>query len=212
MKHSLHFSLVFGICFYMLGYVITIMLILGFTFSIAGGNASEALGWMLQGCNSAVELMLSLAGSYLLWLGIMNVAKRAGLIDKLALLTERPLRKLMPNCGDASAPVTLNLAANFFGLGNAATPFGLEAMKRLSLADPRLTKDGIASDNICMFLALNASVIVLLPVGVLAIRAACGSSAPNSIVLPTFLSSVISAISAILLCKLFSRRKTHGSR
>ena len=71
----------------MLGYVITIMLILGFTFSIAGGNASEALGWMLQGCNSAVELMLSLAGSYLLWLGIMNVAKRAGLIDKLALLT-----------------------------------------------------------------------------------------------------------------------------
>ncbi len=196
----------------MLGYVITIMLILGYSCCIYTGNSANALNYMLEGANSAVELMLSLAGSYLLWLGIMNVAKRSGLIDALASKVEAPLRKLMPNVGAAAAPITLNLAANFFGLGNAATPFGLDAMKKLYEGGGEQTKRGIASNNICMFLALNSSAVELLPTSVIAIRSACGSENPNSIILPTLISSIISAVAAIMLCKLFERISKHECR
>lgn len=188
------------------------MLILGFAYCIYYGNPADALTFMLEGANASVELMLSLAGSYLLWMGIMNVAMKAGLIDGLAKLSEKPLRRLMPGIGNAAAPVTLNLAANFFGLGNAATPFGLEAMKQLSSCGGEQSGLGIATNNICMFLALNASAIELLPTTVIAIRAASGSENPNSIVLPTFISSIVSAIAAILLCKLFERSKQHERR
>ena len=112
----------------------------------------------------------------------------------------KPLRLLMPDAGDASASVTLNLAANFFGLGNAATPFGLDAMKRLNAVNPDKQS---ASNAICMFLALNASAIELMPTGVIAVRIACGSANAYDIVLPTFISSVFSAAAAILACKFF---------
>ena len=145
-------------------------------------------------------LSISLAGAYLLWMGLINVASEAGLIEKLAARMHKPLRLLMPDAGDASASVTLNLAANFFGLGNAATPFGLDAMKRLNAVNPDKQS---ASNAICMFLALNASAIELMPTGVIAVRIACGSANAYDIVLPTFISSVFSAAAAILACKFF---------
>lgn len=207
MKHFREYLFLSVISLSMLGYLITIMLILGFSYCIYYGSPSDALTYMLEGANASVELMLGLAGSYLLWMGILNIALKAGLIDGLASKVERPLRKLMPNVGDAAAPITLNLAANFFGLGNAATPFGLEAMKKLYANGGKQAEQGIATNNICMFLALNASAVELLPTTVIAIRAACGSTNPNSIVLPTFISSVISAVAAVLLCRLFERKK-----
>ena len=101
------------------------------------------------------------------------------------------------------APITLNLAANFFGMGSAATPFGLAAMKELQLA---AQKKGLptttASDAMCMFLALNASAIELLPTGVLTMRAAAGSEDVYCVVVPTFLASILSFLSAVLLCRL----------
>lgn len=181
-----------------MGFVFTIMLVWGIVLCVINGDADVAIDYMLEGADSAIELSISLAGSYVLWMGIMNVANRAGLIDLLAKKAERPLRLLMPDIGEAAAPVTLNLAANFFGLGNAATPFGLDAMKKLN--KNRLS---VASNSVCMFLVLNASAIEILPTTVIAVRAACGSQSPLSIALPTFISSVISAISAIVLCKIF---------
>ena len=165
-----------------------------------GGSGGTALDCLLAGADSAVELSISLAGAYLLWMGLINVASEAGLIEKLAARMHKPLRLLMPDAGDASASVTLNLAANFFGLGNAATPFGLDAMKRLNAVNPDKQS---ASNAICMFLALNASAIELMPTGVIAVRIACGSANAYDIVLPTFISSVFSAAAAILACKFF---------
>lgn len=191
----------------MLGYVTSFMILTGFLCCIINGNASQSLTYLLEGCNSSVELMLSLLGSYLLWLGLMNIVKRSGLIDKIAALFEKPLKVLMPNVGSAVTPITLNLAANFFGLGNAATPFGIEAMKELSRNSPLGGDSHIASDDICMFLALNASAVELLPTTVISMRSVCGSINPTSIVLPTFVSSIISAITAILICKVFSGRQ-----
>ena len=179
------------------------MISVGMLFCIMNGTADLALRYMLEGADSALELMLGLAGSYILWLGIMKVAERAGLVTALSRRMEKPLRLLMPNVGSAAAPITLNLAANFFGLGNAATPFGIEAMKELT--KNRGERSSIASNDVCMFLALNSSCIQLIPTSVIAIRAACGSSNPSSIILPTLISSILSSILTIILCKLCGR-------
>ena len=187
----------------MLGYFFVIMISVGMLFCIMNGTADLALRYMLEGADSALELMLGLAGSYILWLGIMKVAERAGLVTALSRRMEKPLRLLMPNVGSAAAPITLNLAANFFGLGNAATPFGIEAMKELT--KNRGERSSIASNDVCMFLALNSSCIQLIPTSVIAIRAACGSSNPSSIILPTLISSILSSILTIILCKLCGR-------
>ena len=182
----------------MMGFFFAVSCIIGIVLCCFGGSA--ALDCLLAGADSAVELSISLAGAYLLWMGLINVASEAGLIEKLAARMHKPLRLLMPDAGDASASVTLNLAANFFGLGNAATPFGLDAMKRLNAVNPDKQS---ASNAICMFLALNASAIELMPTGVIAVRIACGSANAYDIVLPTFISSVFSAAAAILACKFF---------
>lgn len=180
----------------MMGWVFSILIIVGVAGCLVNGQDPMTL--LTEGAESSVRLSLALAGSYLLWMGLMNVARRAGLVDKFARLMRRPLGLLMPDIGDAAGPVTLNLAANFFGLGNAATPFGLEAMRSLSR-----NANGTATREICMFLALNASAVELLPTGVIAVRAACGSVDPYSVVLPTLISSVFSAIAAVLICKAF---------
>ena len=168
------------------------------------GDPAGAVDAMMSGASEAITLCLSLGGTFMLWMGLMNVAREAGLIDKLGKAMAPLLRRLMPDSPGAIAPVTLNLSANFFGLGGAATPFGLEAMQEMEKYNSR---PGIATDDMCMFIALNSSAIELLPTGVLAMRAAAGSQDVYSIVLPTFIASVISAVCAVFMCKLLARLK-----
>lgn len=184
----------------MMGWIFAFMLISGFIMGVYNGSGTDMLSYMLEGTEQAVSLSLDLAGSYILWMGIMNIASKAGLINKLAKTAERPLKLLMRNIGEAAAPIALNLSANFFGLGNAATPFGIEAMKKLKGIS---SKGSTATDEMCMFLALNSSAIEIMPTAVIAIRIACGAGNPYSVVIPCFISSVISAAAAIGVCKLF---------
>lgn len=181
----------------MMGYIITILFTVGAALCAAGGVSP--LDELISGAEGAVKLCASLCASYVVWMGVMNVAKNAGLVDKLAKSMRRPLSRLMPGVSGAAAPITMNLAANFFGLGSAATPFGIEAMRELS----RENGGEKASANVCMFLALNASALELLPTNVLSIRISCGSNDPYSVVLPTLISSVFAAIAAIIGCKMF---------
>lgn len=180
------------------------MLLIGMAAGALSGNIQAVMDAMLAGAGEAVTLSLSLAGAYMLWMGLMNVGRRAGCVDALARAVDKPLKKLFPGAKKAVAPITLNLAANFFGAGSAATPFGLEAMKELSRGGSKRDAD-VATDDMCMFLALNSAAIEILPAGVLALRAAAGSQNVYCVVLPTFLASVISFASAAVFCKLFCR-------
>ena len=180
------------------------MICSGIVLAAIRGDPASVLSALTEGADNSMKLILTLCGSYLLWMGLINVANRAGLTEKLAKLMRRPLSLLMPNIGEAAAPIALNLSANFIGLANAATPFGIEAMKRLSEQNGRKPT---ASKEICMFLALNASAVELLPTSVIAVRAACGSSEPYSIVIPTFISSIFAALAAVLTCKCFEAFK-----
>lgn len=178
------------------------MLLLGIGFSVYHKNPDIILDSMLDGASEAVSLCVSLCGGYMLWMGIMNIAKDCGLIESLSRIMERPLRRLFPSSKKAIAPITLNLAANFFGMGSAATPFGLMAMKELKKES---SLKNIASDDMCMFLALNSSAIELLPTSVIALRAAFGSQDAYNVVIPTFIASIFAFASAIIASKIFAR-------
>ncbi len=188
----------------MMKWIWGVMLILGIGFGMFSNDPEGVLDAMLDGASEAVTLSISLCGAYMLWMGIMNIAKDAGLIDSLSALVKRPLKRLFPNSNNAIAPITLNLAANFFGMGSAATPFGLMAMKELK----KESRNGnIASDNMCMFLSLNSSAIELLPTSVLALRAAAGSENVYAVVIPTFIASVFAFVSAIIASRILAKLK-----
>lgn len=166
-----------------------------------GGDA--ALAAMLAGATEAVTLCLELAGAYLLFLGLLGVAKRVGLMEALSRRLSGAVGWLFPGCGSAAGPIALTLSANMLGLGNAATPLGLAAMRALDEGNPR---PGEATNNMCAFIAINASALQLLPTGVLALRQAGGSEVPAAVVLPSILATACSTVVAVVLCRAFRKR------
>lgn len=192
----------------MMNYVWAGMLIVGLVWGVATGRSAEVAAALTDGASEAVTLCITLGGAYMLWMGIMNVASDCGLIEGMARLFEKPLRLLFPKTKRAVAPITLNLAANLFGAAGAATPFGLEAMRLMS---EEAKKPAEATDDMCMFIALNSAAIELVPAGVLALRTAAGSKDAYCVVLPTFICSLIcfscAAVLAKLFCKIFPEKK-----
>ena len=125
------------------------------------------------------------------WLGVMNVAEKAGLVDALARLVRPLTNRLFPSVPrehPALGFIVLNLSANVLGLGNAATPFGLKAMAQLQTCNPR---EDTASDAMITFLVLNTSCLVMIPATIIGIRYAAGSAAPAEIVATTFLATCV---------------------
>ena len=129
-------------------------------------------------------------------MGLLNVAERAGLVRALSRLLSPVLRLLFPNAGGAKEAISLNLAANMLGMGNAATPYGLSAMRLLNDANPR---PGVATNEMCVLLAVNASCLEVFPATLV------GSADPMAVVLPTLLSSLAATAVAVILCLLLTR-------
>ncbi|HWS31072.1 MAG TPA: nucleoside recognition domain-containing protein [Clostridia bacterium] len=180
-----------------------LMLAAGLIVGAVNGDPGGAADALVTGMSDAVTLCISLAGAYMLWMGLMNVAKEAGLVDSLSRAVKPIFKRLFPDSPQAVAPVTLNLAANFFGLGSAATPFGLRAMAEFEKTNPQ---KGVATHDMCLFLCLNAAAIELLPTNVLAMRAVYGSEDVYAVVLPTFVSSMAAFLIALILARLMRKR------
>ena len=136
-------------------------------FGLIAGQKGELITALITGANDAVILVFNLAGAYMVWMGLMEVANDMGVVKKLSNAVQPLLKKLFPKSKSAVAPITLNLAANFFGLGSAATPFGIKAMQELQKYNPH---PAIATTEMCMFIALNASALELLPTTVLSMQ------------------------------------------
>lgn len=152
---------------------------------------------VLDGASSAASLCLALLASYAVWLGLMQVWEDCGLTRGVSKLV-RPLAKKLFKTDDEKtlSAVSMNLAANFLGIGAAATPYGIEAAKLLN-------KSPQAEYASCMFFALNATSIQLIPTSVVGVRAALGSGAPTDIILPTILTTALSTLLACTLVWLF---------
>ena len=185
---------------------IWVALVVGSVLAAAARGRMDALtASIATSAQSAVTLALGLVGVLTLWLGLMRVAEQAGIVALLSRAARPLLRRLFPEVPPdhpAMGAMVMNVSANLLGLGNAATPFGIEAMRRLDELNPRR---GIASDAQALFCALNTASLQLLPVTVLTLRTAAGSRAPQEIVAATLLASACGVAVALASAKLLAR-------
>ncbi|MBN1577915.1 MAG: hypothetical protein JW913_15250 [Chitinispirillaceae bacterium] len=170
------------------------------------GTMGEVTRVSFDAAKNAVTLALSLIGAMALWLGIVKVAEEAGLTLMIARAIRPVMTRLFPDVPaehPAMSAMIMNMAANMLGLGNAATPFGIKAMTELDRLNP---EKGTATNAMCLFLAMNTSSVTILPLGVIAVRAAAGASQPASILVPGLIATITSTAAAIIATKLFARR------
>ena len=163
------------------------------------GRMAQVSAAALEGAGAAVELCLGMLGSVCLWMGVMELMERCGLADGLAAALRPVLRRLLPKASaDAQTlgALSANVSANLLGLGNAATPLGIRAARRMA-------RDchGVAHDELCRLVVLNTASIQLLPTTVAGIRAACGSAAPLDILPAVWLSSALSVTAGLLAAR-----------
>jgi len=160
---------------------------------------------MVESAASSVELAISLIGVMTLFLGLMKVAEAGGLLATIARLIRPLMVRLFPDVPSghpAMGAMILNLSANVMGLGNAATPFGIRAMQELEKLNPH---PGTATNAMVLFVAVNTASVTLLPTGVIALRAAAGSSNPAGILPTTLFASVCATIAAIFITRTYQR-------
>lgn len=174
-------------------------------FAIFTGNLEPFTKSIFEGAKSAVEVSLFLLGIVSVWMGITRILEDSGLIYRIAHLFKPLISRLFRNIpGDhpSISAITLNVLANLFGLGNAATPLGIKAMQELDTLNEE--KETITFEMMT-FIVINTASIQLIPFSVIGILASYNSSNPGGVVLPVLISTVISAMAALLI--LFGFRK-----
>ena len=181
----------------------TFLVVFSLVFSAFSGNIQTLSAAAISGAESAVELCLSMAGVMCLWSGVMEIMRQSGLSGALSRLFRPLLRHLMPDaCRDAETmeAISANVSANLLGLGNAATPLGIRAARRMARA-----AQGRATDELCLLVVLNTASIQLIPATVAGVRAACGSATPFDILPAVWLSSVLSVTAGLAAARLLAR-------
>lgn len=179
------------------------MVLVSILCGVATGRETAVASAAMEGAAAGVELCLSIAGVLCLWMGIMEIMRRSGLSDRLSRLLMPVLKRLYPSFArdrDVMNTISANVSANLLGLGNAATPLGLEAARKMSRKSP-----GVASDALCMLVVCNTASIQLIPTTVAAVRAGAGCSTPFDILPATWLASGVSVTVGILAAKIFSK-------
>ena len=186
-----------------MAWIWTGMAVLSILCGLATGRGDLVTAAAVEGAQAAVELCVSIAGMLCLWTGVMEVMRRSGLAEGLSRLLRPVLSALFPQVsGDRGVmdSISANVSANLLGLGNAATPLGIEAVRRMERKSP-----GTASDAMCMLVVCNTASIQLIPTTVASVRAAAGSSSPFDILPAVWLASALSVGVGIAACKLLAR-------
>lgn len=186
----------------MLNIVWPFFIIISFSFAILSGNLENLNSSIFEGANDAVTLSINLLGSLCLWSGIMQIASDSSLVKKLSKLLSPILNFLFPSLitnNKIKKEISMNIIANILGLGNAATPLGLKAMESMQKENPK--KDTL-SNPMMMFIVINTASIQLIPTTVIAIRNSLNSQNPTSIIFPTWIATILAAITGIFVTKL----------
>ena len=173
--------------------------------SVLSGNGEAMSNDIISSIESTVTFVVGLTGLMCFWCGVMKVAQNSGFTEKLAKLMKPILKIIFKDAAKDEkvlGAIVMNITANMMGLGNAATPFGIKAMEEM---DRLNTKKGVASNDMALFLVLNAACIQLVPSTVLSIRAAAGSTNPGAIILPAIISTGTAAIVGVICCKILQR-------
>lgn len=197
------------------------MIIIGIIYGALTGNLGKVTEAAVSSGKDAVTLCISMAGMVAMWSGLMKIAQMAGMVDKLAGKMQPLMRFLFPDLpaeSEACKYISLNFLSNILGLGWAATPAGLKAMKSLSeLESTRMTADRsadgkkkkyiscIASKEMCTFLIINISSLQLIPVNIIAYRAQYGSVMPAAVIGPGIIATAVSTAVAVIFCRIMNR-------
>lgn len=190
----------------MLNIIWPIFLIISFIYAICFGTIQEANSAIFESTESAVNLCIKLLGTICLWNGIMKIAENTTIIKFLKKLLNPILKKLFPGVKKdekAYSEISMNIVANIMGLGNAATPLGLKAMKSLN---EKNTEKKRLSNDMAMFIVINTASIQIIPTTVIAIRNSLGSKNPTSILLPVWVATICAAFTAISIAKLLIKK------
>ena len=179
------------------------MVVLSVLCGLATGNGPAVAAAAMEGAAAAVEVCLSMAGMLCLWMGVMEMMKRSGLSEGLSRLLRPLLGRLYPGFArnpEVMQSISANVSANLLGLGNAATPLGIQAARQMSRRTP-----GVASDELCMLVVCNTASIQLIPTTVASVRLAAGCRTPFDILPAVWLASALSVTAGILAAKVFAR-------
>ncbi len=187
----------------MINHIWFIIIISSILVSLFNGNIYNLNQVIFNSTLDSVQLAIKLLGPMVFWMGIMNIIKKSGFINLLNNFFEPFYKILFPKVksnNEISSAILLNMSANFIGLGNAATPLGINAMKELQKVNKN---KNIASPAMCTLLALNTSSLTVLPTTIISLRIASSSLEPESIIITTIFATSISTITAIILDKFF---------
>ncbi len=214
----------------MLNSIWAFMVFTGVVYGVCTGRIHEVSSQILESAGEAVSLCITMAGVMALWVGLMEVAKTSGLIEKMTAGIQPFISFMFPGIPAKHAAreyIAVNLIANILGLGWACTPAGLKAMKALAQleaergnrayleedsAEKGMAESGsgrirAASTEMCTFLILNISSLQLLPVNMIAYRQQYGSRNPSAIIVPAILATLISSLAAVIYCRIREGRK-----
>lgn len=190
----------------MLNYIWCGMILISFLVAIFTGKIDAVTNGAFEGAAAAVETSIGLLGTMCLWTGLSKVAEKSGLIEVFAKLL-RPITKIifprLKKDSVALRAIVMNMVANLLGMGNAATPLGISAMKELD----KINKGrSVASDEMCMFVVINTASIQLIPATVISLRQMYGSLNPSEIIVPVWLASICAVTVGVMAAKLFQKR------
>ncbi len=187
----------------MMNYVWVLMILISFVFALINGTMGELSSAVLQGSADAVNFCIKLLGTVCLWNGLMEIAKRSALTKKIEKLLSPVLRLLFPNYSktDAVSPIAANITANLLGLGNAATPLGIEAMQRMK----NQSKSAVADSEMIRFVVINSAALTLIPTTVAVLRQETGSENPMSVMIAIWISGIAALTAGLLAEKILSK-------
>lgn len=205
----------------MLNYLWAAMIFVGVIYGVLTGNMEAVTNGALDSAKEAISLCLNMCGIMALWMGLMEIAKTSGLIERMTEKISPFVSFLFPRIPKnhpSRAAISTNIIANVLGLGWAATPAGLKAMEELAnLEEERgnpeyqkgVKKNGIrtASKEMCIFLIVNISSLQLIPVNMIAYRSQYGSVMPTAVIAPGLVATLGTALLAIVFCKVMDKTK-----
>ena len=183
------------------------LIVSGIFYGLVSGNGALINEEIVASVNSGIELIFNMLPVLILWMGVMQLAQKSGLLDKFAKAICPVLHKLFPTLDKNSKAlgyIASNIAANMMGLGSAATPFGLKAMQELEKENP---KKGEATEAMITFLILNTAGVTIIPTTVIALRMAHGSMNATGIILPSLLATLVAYIAGLTLDYIIRRRR-----
>ena len=188
-----------------MSWIITVMIGLSVLGALLTGNGAQLAAAIPQGAQAGITVVISMAGSICLWTGIGKLMEHIGITDMLSRLLKPLLFRIFPSSRHDTHlrnSLSANICANFLGLGNAATPIGIQATQRFT----RYTKNGVASDEMCRLIVLNTASIQLIPATVAAVRSALGCQSPFDILPAVWITSLCSASAGLFAAWLMGKR------